>query len=206
MPRLYEEYPPQASLAKDVYRPFPKIPDNLPPTEDLDAPALVVKSLNSLTDALGAEDVNKVKSCFLTEQSYWRDLLSFTYHIRTFNDAGVIAPAMMMLTRKRGLLGGLELIPGSVKDVVVSPALRWIQALISFKTVMPKANCEGRVLLFPEKDRSGNVHWKIWCLSTWLDAFDEFPEDQKRLKATGRDVKHAKHIETDVFIIGGGNA
>lgn len=205
-PQFYEEYPPRANLTKDVYRPFPELPDKLPPPEELNAPALVAKSLRSLTDALGAEDVKKVKSCFLTSQAYWRDLLSLTYHFRTFNDAGVITPAMMMLTRKRGLLGGFELIPGSVQDVVVSPALRWVEAMITFKTVMPKAKCEGRVVMFPETGESGEIIWKIWSLSTWLDAFEEYPEDEKKLKAAGRDVKDAEHIETDVFIVGGGNA
>lgn len=206
IPQLLEEYPPRASLAKDVYRPFPDLPDNLPPPEEVNAPALVAKSLRSLTDALGAEDVRKVKSCFLTVQSYWRDLLSFTYYFRTLNDAGVIAPAMMLLTKNRGLLGGFELIPGSVQDVVVSPALRWVEAMITFKTLMPKAKCEGRVMLFPEVDDSSEVVWKIWSLSTWLEAFEEYPEDQHKLKAAGRDVKSPEHIETDVFIVGGGNA
>lgn len=205
-PQLYEEYPPRANLANDVYRPFPELPDKLPQPEELNAPALVANSLHSLTDALDAEDVKKVKSCFLTSQSYWRDLLSFTYHFRTFNDAGVIAPAMLMLTRKRGLLGGFELIPGSVQDVVVSPTLRWVEAMFTFKTVVPKAKCEGRVVLLPEMGESGEIIWKIWSLSTWLNAFEEYPEDQKKLKAAGRDVKDAEHIETDVLIVGGGNA
>ncbi|ROW04748.1 hypothetical protein VMCG_04719 [Cytospora schulzeri] len=204
--RPHEEYPPRASLAKDVYRPFPVLPDKLPSPDEVDAPALIARSLRSLTDALGAEDVHKIKSCFLASQSYWRDLLSLTYHIRTFSDADVIGPAIMTLTRKRGLLGGFEVIPGSVQDVVVSPALRWIEAMITFKTLMPKAKCEGRITLFPEADENGEAIWKIWSLSTWLEDFEEYPEDQNKLKAPGRDVKDTEDIETDVFIVGGGNA
>lgn len=202
----HEVYPPRASLTSDVYRPFPVLPDKVPSPEEVNAPALVVKSLRSLTDALGAEDVGKVKSCFLTSQSYWRDLLSLTYHIRTFNDASVIAPAMITLMRKRGLVGGFELIPGSVNDVVVSPSLRWVQAMFTFKTLMPKSMCEGRVVLFPQAGDGDEVLWKIWSLSTWLEGFEEYPENVKKLKAAGRDLQDVEHIDTDVFIIGGGNA
>ncbi|KUI59726.1 putative indole-3-pyruvate monooxygenase YUCCA11 [Cytospora mali] len=201
-----EEYPPRASLTKDVYRPFPLLPDNLPSPEEVDAPALANNSLSSLTDALGTEDARKVKLCFSSSQSYWRDLLSFTYHFRTFNDAGIIASAMLMLVRKRGIVGGFELIPESVNHVVVSPSLRWIEAMFTFKTLMPDAKCEGRLKLLPEAGEDSEVTWKIWELSTWLEAFEEYPEDVNKLKAAGRDLNDVKHIETDVLIVGGGNA
>ena len=201
-----EAYPPQASLQSDVYRPFPILPDKLPSPKEVDAPALVAQSLHSLTEALGADELGKVKSCFLTSQSYWRDLLSLTYHIRTFNDAGVIAPALVTLAKKRGLVGELGLIPGSVHDVVVSPDMRWIEAMFSFKTAKPQAKCEGRLTLFPEAGDDGEILWKIWCLSTWLEAFEECPEDLNKLKTAGRGLESAENIETEVFIVGGGNA
>lgn len=204
----FEEYPPQASLAREVYRPFPTLPDKLPSPEEVDthASALVSKSLRSLFDALSTEDVGRVKSCFLTSQSYWRDLLSFTYHLRTFNDAGVIASALVDLTRKRGIEGAFELVPGSVQHVVASPTLRWIEAMFKFRTLQPKAECEGRLTLLPEKGDDGEVTWRIWSLSTWLEALSEYPPDLTKLRAAGRDFKTLEHIDTDVFIVGGGNA
>lgn len=201
-----DEYPPRASLEKDVYRPFPTLPGKLPPPEEIDAPALVVQSLRSLTNALGADQVEGIKSCFLTNQSYWRDLLSFTYHIRTFNDADVIASALATLAKQRELVGEFEPILGSVQDVVVSPALRWIEAMFTFTTLRPGARCEGRLMLFPESGNDGKIIWKIWSLSTWLEAFEEFPENMHNLKTTGRDLKSIANIETDVVIVGGGNA
>lgn len=84
--------------------------------------------------------------------------------------------------------------------------MRWVEAMITFKTIMPNAKCGGRVMLFPETDESDAVVWKIWSLSTWVDSFDEYPEDQNKLKAAGRDFNNAEHMETDVLIIGGGNA
>ncbi|ROW11857.1 hypothetical protein VPNG_04914 [Cytospora leucostoma] len=204
----FEEYPPQVSLARDIYRPLPILPDKLPSPEELDiyASALVSTSLRSLLDALITHDVGRVKSCFLTSQSYWRDLLSFTYHFRTFNDVGVIAPALVELSRKRGIEGAFELIPGSVQNVVVSPTLRWVEAMFKFRTLQPKAECEGRVTLLPEEGGDGEATWRIWSLSTWLEALEDYPQDLSKLQAAGRELKDVEHIDTDVFIVGGGNA
>ena len=43
-------------------------------------------------------------------------------------------------------------------------------------------------------------------MATWLEGFDDFPVDTSVLEEPGRDLTGSGDIETDVFIIGGGNA
>lgn len=198
-----EEYPPSVSLARDVYRPFPTLPANLP--TEVDAPGLVAGALHSLASALEANDVGAVKACFLTSQAYWRDLLAFTWHIRTLNNASAIAPALLHLKGQRSWAGGFALDASSVKDATISPQLRWLEAMFTFETGNPAARCGGRVTLLPEEGPDG-VLWKIWALSTWVDELKDFPEDVGGLKAPGRKLEDEETIDTDVFILGGGNA
>lgn len=153
-----------------------------------------------------AENAEQLKSSFLGSQSYWRDLLAFTWHLRTFNDAPVIAPALFELKGQRGWDGRVELCKESVHDVTVNPALRWIEGRFTFETQSPAAKCGGSVQLFPEEGPDGDIAWKIWTLSTWVDGLKEFPEDVAGLKAQGRKLEDERTIETDVFILGGGNA
>lgn len=190
---------------EDVYRPFPVLPVGVPPSTDTDASIIIGNALASLAEALDSNDVLKTKSCFLTSQAYWRDLLAFTWHIRTFSDDKTIAPAILELKTARGVPGGFVLDPKSVKDITVSPTLRWLEALFTFETSSPAAHCGGRVVLFPEAS-DGGIVWKIWVLSTWIDSLVSYPEDMKAIRAPKRNLDDVDTIETDVFILGGGNA
>ena len=67
-------------------------------------------------------------------------------------------------------------------------------------------------MLLPNKDTetvergANHISWKIWVLSTWIDQLDLHPEDEILLRAPGRQLDAVETIETDVVIIGGGNA
>lgn len=100
----------------------------------------------------------------------------------------------------------MEVYPTSVRDVTVSPVLRWVEALFSFETEAPAARCGGRVVLLPEEGEEGVVRWRIWCLNTWVEGLRAFPEDVERLTAPGRELEGEEVIETEVFVLGGGNA
>lgn len=196
-----KEYPPAASLAADIYRPFPRLPANVP--AEVDPAALVTAALQSLARAGDAE---QAETRFLRSQAYWRDLLALTWHLRTLNDAPAIAPALVELRRRRGWDGRFELDEGSARDVAVGPALRWVEGRFTFETSSPAAKCGGNVQLFPEEGPDGDIVWKIWVLSTWIDGLKDFPEDVAGLKAPGRNLEDEQTIETDVFILGGGNS
>ena len=173
---------------------------------DTDGSALVTRALQSLTDGLSAGDNLQLRNAFLSSQAYWRDLLSFTFHFRTFNDGPVIAPALKKLAKERGLVSGFKFVPGSTHDVSPTPTLRWIQGSFTFETTSPKTKGEGLVQLLPEQGADGQVRWKIWTLATWLEDYTEWPENPDLLTAPGRRLDDVEHIDTDVLIIGGGNA
>lgn len=77
-------------------------------------------------------------------------------------------------------------------------------------TSSPAATCRGRMTLLPVKTKLGDgtekLTWKLWILSTILDNLVEHPEDEALLKSPGRRLEGLNAFETEVFIIGGGNA
>lgn len=66
------------------------------------------------------------------------------------------------------------------------------------------------MLLLPVKGGLGNssktIEWKIWILSTFLESLDLQAEDETLLLAPSKQLDGLEAIETDVFIVGGGNA
>lgn len=50
------------------------------------------------------------------------------------------------------------------------------------------------------------ISWKIWIFSTWVENLDVHPENKLLLDSPRRDLDDVDQFETDVFIIGGGNA
>jgi hypothetical protein len=62
------------------------------------------------------------------------------------------------------------------------------------------------VVLLPVKDAGEKIEWKIWILSTVLNELDLQQEDETLLQHPGKQLDGPEDVETDVFIIGGGNA
>ncbi len=68
------------------------------------------------------------------------------------------------------------------------------------------------MLLLPvEEAAAAPVAWKIWSLATWIDSLDVHPENEALLRLPGRSLPLASGgtattIETDVLIVGAGNA
>lgn len=54
-------------------------------------------------------------------------------------------------------------------------------------------------------DGNFTIEWKIWILSTSLENLDLQHEDEALLQSPARQLEHGD-FDTDVFIIGGGNA
>jgi hypothetical protein len=59
--------------------------------------------------------------------------------------------------------------------------------------------------LLPVK-HNGTTDWKIWILSTYVEGLEQHPEQESLLPSPGRGLNALESFETDVFIIGGGNA
>lgn len=50
------------------------------------------------------------------------------------------------------------------------------------------------------------TEWKIWVLSTTLETLDVQPENEDLLMSPTRQLGCGNDLQTDVFIIGGGNS
>ncbi|KUI67911.1 putative indole-3-pyruvate monooxygenase YUCCA10 [Cytospora mali] len=212
-PSLQDGYPPRVALRElQEQHPLPYIaPGTVDPAsmggEEPTQKALA--ALGRFNAALAADDAEKLASCFYDEQAYWRDQLALTYHLRTFYSPGVIAAGLLETKKLRGLTGELQL-SGAAHFIPATPVLQFVDFDIVFRTSSPAATCRGRMTLLPVKtkleDENETIEWKLWILSTMLENLDLHPEDETLLKSPGRNLDGLERIETDVFIIGGGNA
>lgn len=119
------EYPPRADLRKDVYRPLPKIAPGIvdPAAMAGDASTNHAQAvLDALNAALASNDANKVADCFYPEQAFWRDIVAFTSHLRTFIQPDVVANALLQMKSLRGIEGGIG-IKGDPHFVVMNPVM-----------------------------------------------------------------------------------
>ncbi|KAL1885670.1 hypothetical protein Plec18167_001165 [Paecilomyces lecythidis] len=189
-------------------RPLPVIPPGavdpaFMTTEESTNQALVV--LKKFNAALVADNAKELGDCFFPSQAYWKDVLALTYHMRTFTTAEAIVSAFLHTKSSRGIDGEIKL--EEAQFIPATSTLQFINCWLSFKTTSPAAFCSGRVLLLPiNRDGSKEIEWKIWILSTILENFDLHLEDENQFRSPSRQLEGLSDIETDVFIIGGGNA
>ncbi|ORY70999.1 uncharacterized protein BCR38DRAFT_2169 [Pseudomassariella vexata] len=205
----HDEYPPKANLRQKLKQhPLPVIdPGTVDPAsmEGDEATKQVSAVLNELNAALEASDAERLASCFFDVQSYWRDQLALTYHLRTFSTPDVIAAALLE-TKKLRFAGEFK-VEGGAQFVPATPVLQFIACRLSFRTGSPAANCRGRMMLMPVKeDGGGKLTWKIWTLGTWLKDLDAWPENEALLQSPGRKSDALETFETDVLIVGAGNS
>ncbi|KAK4125615.1 FAD/NAD(P)-binding domain-containing protein [Parathielavia appendiculata] len=203
------EYPPAVDLrAMMRAHPLPVISEEMidetvmtgdEPTKQ----ALVV--LGSLNAALVNADVEALRRCFFPGQAYWKDSLALTWHLRTFKTPGGIAASLMQTTKLRGMLEDIIRLDGEAQFVPATPVLQFIDGNLTFTTRSPAAACKGRMLLLPAAN-DGRVEWKIWILSTYVEELEQHPENELMLQSPGRQLEGLEKFETNVFIIGGGNA
>lgn len=119
------EWPPKFDLRKDIYEPLPKIAPGTvdPATMAGDAPTIQAQAaLDAVNAALASNDEEKLAECFFTEQAFWRDIVAFTAHLRTFMQAEVVAAALLRMKGLRELDGRIEL-EGEPHFVVMSPMM-----------------------------------------------------------------------------------
>ncbi|KAJ3549049.1 hypothetical protein NM208_g709 [Fusarium decemcellulare] len=203
----FEEYPVAADLRKMmVQQPVPMLDEetvkliSLPDDEASKQTQVVLDNFNA---ALAANDAAALQDCFFAQQAYWKDALALTYHLRTFYSPSVITSNFLETKKLRGITENWKL--DAVVFIPATPFLQFIDVSLSFRTTSPGATCSGRFLLLPVKNDSGALDWKIWIFSTKLESLDLHPEDESLLQAPSK-LHNADTIETDVFIIGGGNS
>ncbi|KAH9203185.1 hypothetical protein DL95DRAFT_350116 [Leptodontidium sp. 2 PMI_412] len=198
------EFPHKVDLVEDLYRPFPII-SRLPTDASDKASDLIENILVKLGCAMEKCDVSELSSLFFTDQAYWRDTLALTYHLRTFKNRDAIASALLELGPKREVCS-IQILPDSPALICAGPTLSWIESMFTFNTRSPRATCQGKVVILPEYSGENVLKWKIWTLATWLVHFDDFPEDDSRLKLPSNPLRGSHILRTEVLIIGAGNS
>ncbi|KAK8106988.1 monooxygenase [Apiospora kogelbergensis] len=191
--------------------PLPVIAPNIFASDPISDEIAMAKARDVLERLNGAmlvtKDANDLEQCFFSEQAYWRDQIALTWHLRTFSNRRVIATSLLEMSSLRVADDGFK-IDGHAHFI---PALQMIGFAFSFNTKAPEAKCSGRAMLLPSEEvdperDTNHIVWKIWTLSTWIEQLDLQQEDEILLRAPGRKLDAVEHIETEVVIIGGGNA
>ncbi|KAF4956790.1 hypothetical protein FGADI_3572 [Fusarium gaditjirri] len=188
-------------------RPVPILPPDIVEKisfRDIDPSDQATAVVKAFYNALRENDVQALQDCFFADQAYWKDALAFTYHLRTFYTPCVIAVNLLETSKMRG--PSMKCNMESAVFVAATPVLQFIDVALSYRTVSPAASCSARILLLPIESSEGNLEWKIWILSTKLENFDVHPENESLLRSPGRNLSDMTEINTEVFIIGGGNA
>ncbi|KAL2878300.1 hypothetical protein SGCOL_006269 [Colletotrichum sp. CLE4] len=101
-----DEYPLKADIRKMMAKtPLPVIAEGTidRASMDRDTPTKIASGLiERFTSALKASNVAALEDCFFAEQAYWKDQLALTYHLRTIQQAGVIASSLIETNSLRG--------------------------------------------------------------------------------------------------------
>ncbi|KAG9569700.1 hypothetical protein KCU71_g2759, partial [Aureobasidium melanogenum] len=166
--------------------------------------------ISNLADAMALGDAEAVENCFFAQQAFWKDQLAFTWHLRTFITPKYITRALLETQHLRYLITQFELV-GDADLVQVGPKLLFLTCSFAFETRFPAAKCRGKMWLLPYKPSehqsgAGGLNWKIWIMSTRLDYLHGLYEHQDLLHAPCQPLSHLEIFETDVFIVGAGNA
>ncbi len=162
--------------------------ETLLPTSAAVAPGEISRAwLARFGAALERRDSSAVEGLFLPD-GWWRDLLAFSWDLRTFSGSQAIAEAF------RSTLDTISpsrfgLTPGKDPTLVEpDPGTRWVQAFFDFETAVGRG--VGFLRLMPAGTEPG-APWKAWTVLTTLDELKGFEEPSGPRRAHG--VAHGEH-------------
>ena len=132
--------------------------------KDIDLTAAVTAWLNAFERATAAGDHAAAANLF-ADDGHWRDLVAFTWHIRTFSGRAMIAATLAdrlpeVCPRSFALAEGR-----TPPSVVTRAGTQCIEAIFSFETETGRGS--GIVRLVPAQ--AGSTTLACWVLSTTLD-------------------------------------
>ena len=131
------DFPPRADILTEIYQPLPKLTAVID-WETLDSSATAEKAVRSFATALETADTNALGDVFLTRQSFWRDTVAITSHLRTFEGREVIASVLTELNNQRRI-SEITLISGTPQVAVVSDTLVGSPTALA-RNVLPSLN------------------------------------------------------------------
>lgn len=150
--------------------------------DDVDLHQIVTAWLAAFEQALAGGEQSAV-AALLEDESNWRDVLAFTWHITPRLGAAAIAKGL--LARQPAVRArGFEINPGRTPPRRVKRLGRdCIEALYRFETEVGFG--EGVLRLTPASDGGGAVGHKAWVLSTTLEELKGFEEKIGARRPTG---------------------
>lgn len=174
-----------------------------PAVADVDAPAVAQEWLTSLASALEAKDAAAAASLFV-EGAYWRDLLAFTWDLRTFRGPRAIK-AFLSDTLGQAQPKSFTLTPGTAAAQAPFPDILWLIALFTLETASGPTT--GVLRLVPTPDGS----WKAHGVLTSLEGLAGRPERIGPLREQSEQPAYheqptLENANPTVLIVGGGHS
>lgn len=184
---------------------------------EIDPRAAATVWLEHFEGALARKDAKAAAALFLPD-GHWRDLLAFTWHIRTMNGTAEIVAALLQ-TLPSVQPTGFQVAPARTPPRVVTRAgTQTLEVIIAFETRTGPAS--GVLRLVPDPQAAGKL--RAWVLLTSLDEIRGHeqrigarrPASQAYSRAFGGDnwldhrrkaQAYAEH-QPAVVVIGGGQA
>jgi putative flavoprotein involved in K+ transport len=170
--------------------------------------------LRHFGEALEQRDSERAADLFIAE-GWWRDLLAFTWDLRTFHGAKTIGAALRRTVAAAGPRD-FRLEPGREAVLTGAEATRTVEAFYRFETTLARGR--GFIRLMP----SENGSWKAWTLLTAMEELKgheehvgarrlkgvEHGEQKRRRNWLDQRVHENAFIDADpqVLIVGGGQA
>jgi len=150
----------------------------------------------------------------LASEAVWRDYLSFSGSLRTFNSAVGVLDAWTVYSNKVEPYD-FKLTQDSQKVVRLGATISWVDIGFSCKTRQSlHRNIAGIVSLIPDGNRADG--WRIWMLRTWLENYEghghpdniDAQDSNRSAHETTNDpyckVQDAQHL--GAIVIGAGQA
>lgn len=170
--------------------------------------------LNHWAAAVDQQDATAASDLFVTN-SFWRDLVSFTWDVRTFRGAAVIQAAFEEYAGTVGA-GAFRLEDGQEWSIVDRDGVPCLEAFFVFETAVARGR--GHLRLREDDTRPGA--WQAWTLLTTAQELKGFEERTGHNRPRGNEHARGKEnwldrriqesqfegIDPDVLIIGAGQA
>ena len=150
------------------------------------ARAVASRWLAEFGAALEQRDPDRIRRLFLPD-GWWRDLLAFTWDLRTLRGADA-ATAALTATLDDSRPSGFRLSEGKEPALVeIDENTKWVQAFFDFDTAL--AHGQGFFRLMPT-GTDGEGPWQAWTVLTTMDTLKGFEEPIGPRRDTG--VSHGE--------------
>lgn len=147
------------------------------------------------------KQLNNLSPEHFTNNAIWRDLLSLTHNLRTFNSRETVCSTLQALLQEKKVL--------RFERTSSSPrfsGFNWMDVDFTFAAQHKDIRASAAGILSCLQCPDGV--WRIWMLRTWLEHFEGYghPDKAELPAATDRPIQREPDEPLDAIIIGGGQA